>query len=730
MKKAENGFGGFGRIREMFSGLFREEADIQIVLLNLILAAAVIGGIVSWIFSIVAGTDGNAITALLIVVLGCSLWIINVWKKPQFGAVLVDCFANLVFFPIMYFYQGGIHSGMLIWMLLGMVFAFLIIKGRICYIIYVLNAVVVAGCITIEYYHPELVHHLDEQMMSIDIFQSVLLVSCVFGVIFRYQSHIYRRQQRYLMEQDDKLRLTLEKLQQANQAKSTFLANMSHEIRTPINAVLGMNEMIVRESSEEVITKYALNIESAGRNLLSLVNDILDFSKIESGKMEILPVEYDVASLLNDSYNIIIMRAKEKNLEVRIENDSSIPSELFGDEVRIRQIISNLMTNAVKYTKVGSVTLSLDWERLQGSMILLKIAVTDTGMGITPENKERLFFSFQRVDEERNRNIEGTGLGLAITKQLVDLMGGSISVESEYGKGSVFRLEIPQRIISEVPMGDFSKRYERTEKSDRFSKSFLAPRASVLVVDDVEMNLEVMKGLLKHTKLKIDTALSGEQCLEMIKEKKYHIIFMDHMMPGMDGVETLQAIRNMPEQPNIDTPVIALTANAILGAEQEYLAQGFQAYLSKPVRSDELEKITADYLPKDLVMWAKDLQKEKRTPSFLEKLSFLDTETGLSFCAGKEELYKKVLQSYLDPKRYAAVIEMYEKGDWHNYKIQVHSVKSSSLAIGAKHLSLQAKRLEVAARDGDIEYIRHHNESFLRNYQEIYAKLNEVMQDE
>ncbi len=721
----------FTKGKKAASFLFREEADIQKRLLNLVLLTAVFGGIVSLVISVIMKTSGNFITVLMIALLGICLWLINVKKRTQLGSILISVFVNLIFFPLMYFYEGGIHSGMPLWMLLGMLVSVLIIRGWVCYFMYILNAAVIGGCFYIEYYHPEFVEHLDQHTINLDVFQSVILVSCVFGVIFKYQSYVYEKQRKSLMLQDEQLRRSMEELKKANQAKSDFLANMSHEIRTPINAILGMNEMIIRKSGDEEIVKYALDVESASQNLLSLVNDILDFSKIESGKMELVLVRYDISSLIHDCYNMVIMRAREKNLTVRIENDNTLPSQLYGDEVRIRQIISNLLTNAVKYTTVGGVTLAVGWERLEGKEILLKIEVKDTGLGISKEDQEKLFFSFQRVDEKKNRNIEGTGLGLAITKQFIELMGGTIQVQSEYGKGSVFSLAIPQGIISEMPMGDFSQRFDmRLQNMQEYRESFIAPKARILVVDDVEMNLEVVKGLLKDTKIQIDTASSGEQCLDMIQEKKYHIIFMDHMMPVMDGIEAFHKMRERKGHPNVDTPVVVLTANAILGAEKEYLAQGFCAYLSKPIRSDKLEKITLRFLPPELVYRTKDMKSMDREETFLEKLSFLDTKDGLAYCAGDENLYRSVLVSSLDPARFSAVIEMYEKEDWHNYEIQVHAVKSISHTIGAKPLSMQAKKLEDAAREGNIDYIKRHNESFLRNYQEIYAKINAVMRSE
>ena len=391
----------------------------------------------------------------------------------------------------------------------------------------------------------------------------------------------------------------------ANKAKSNFLANMSHEIRTPINGVLGMDAMILDECKDPKIREYALDIQSAGRNLLSIINDILDFSKIESGKMELVSVEYELASVINDSYNIIQTRAQEKGLKVNLENDPKIPSHLYGDEVRVRQIITNLLTNAVKYTKEGSVTLRINWKSIEEKKMILQIEVIDTGIGITEENQKQLFQSFQRIDEKNNRNIEGTGLGLTITKQLVDLMHGTISVESEFGKGSVFRVEIPQTIARDATLGDFSGKYRKDECVEwKQTQCFTAPDARVLVVDDVAMNLKVVVKLLAKTMVQIDTAASGKECLELVAKKKYDVILMDHMMPEMDGIETLHCIRNMQNCPNEDTPVVMLTANAIVGAKEEYKNEGFSAYLSKPVRMSDLIDMVERFIPRDMIVMA------------------------------------------------------------------------------------------------------------------------------
>lgn len=404
----------------------------------------------------------------------------------------------------------------------------------------------------------------------------------------------------------------------AANAKSVFLANMSHEIRTPINAILGMDTMILRECNDNEILEYAGNIQSASQTLLSLINDILDFSKIETGKLELVAGDYALSSLINDVYHMLISKAKEKGLALNVESDKNLPAKLYGDEVRIRQIIVNILNNAIKYTQKGSVTLTVEMSDMKLSDIpdhsndsksenitdkntIITFRIADTGIGIKKENISHLFDSFSRFDEEKNKYIEGTGLGLAITKQLVDLMNGEIVVTSEYGKGSVFTVSIPQKIVSDLKIGDISEKYNEPSNKKKKKSTFTAPDANVLVVDDVKMNINVFKALLKRTEINVDSAMSGSEALDMIKEKKYDIIFLDHMMPDMDGIETYQNMKMLEDNPNKDTTVVMLTANAIMGAKEEYLGIGFSDYLSKPVQAPKLEAMILKYLPEELV---------------------------------------------------------------------------------------------------------------------------------
>lgn len=389
----------------------------------------------------------------------------------------------------------------------------------------------------------------------------------------------------------------------ANQAKSAFLANMSHDIRTPINAVLGMNEMILRECDDSDILGYSEKIRSSGNTLLGLINDILDFSKIEAGKLDIIPVDYDLTSVLNDLVSMIQLRAEAKGLTLETRFDGNIPKLLHGDEIRIKQIVTNILTNAVKYTEKGSVTFALTYEKLSEESILLKVSVSDTGIGIKQEDIPKLFSAFDRIEEERNRSIEGTGLGMSITQRLLAMMGSRLEVASEYGKGSEFSFAIEQKVISYEPVGDFEEALRRSiANRKKYREKFTAPDAHILVVDDTPMNLEVFVNLLKKTLVRIDTAASGSECIALAAKKKYDVIFLDHMMPDKNGIETLKELRALSDTPNADTPAICLTANAVSGARETYLNAGFDDYLTKPVEPEKLEKMIMEYLPEEKII--------------------------------------------------------------------------------------------------------------------------------
>ncbi len=410
----------------------------------------------------------------------------------------------------------------------------------------------------------------------------------------------------------------------ANLAKSDFLANMSHEIRTPINAMLGMNEMILRESRKTQKSKdnnpqtmqeslkniivYADDVENAGQNLLAIINDILDFSKIDSGRMDLVEKPYRISTMVSGIGNMVMMRARDKGLDFIIDADPLLPDELCGDETRVRQVLTNLLNNAVKYTKEGSVTMMLCGKRQDDGTYMLEAAVKDTGIGIKQEDLEKLFKRFQRLEMDKNSTVEGTGLGLAITQRLLELMNGTITVDSVYGKGSVFTVRIPQKVVEQSqgddvkagePVADTTLQNNTADISQAQTEreSFVAPTARVLAVDDTLTNLTVVKYFLKDTKVKVDTSTSGADAVEMAAKTHYDVILMDQRMPEMDGTEAFHKIRSTAGGASSDSPVICFTADAVVGARERYMAEGFSDYMSKPVDGYALEKMMMKYLP-------------------------------------------------------------------------------------------------------------------------------------
>ena len=561
----------------------------------------------------------------------------------------------------------------------------------------------------------------------------------------------------------------LEEAKRASEAKTDFLANTSHEIRTPINAVLGMNEMIMRESAKaekleggkpsdyqeafKKIRHYSGNVDSAGNNLLAIINDILDFTKIEEGKMKIVEVEYQLSSVINDVSNMIYFKAREKNLSFVTDINEKLPDHLYGDVVRIRQVITNVLNNAVKYTEKGTVSLKITGRKMtvtsSGKPIMeMIISVTDTGIGISEENLGKLFGKFERVDLERNSTKEGTGLGLAITKMLVNMMNGDIQVESKYGSGSTFTITIPQLVLSEEPVGNFTEKFEKELGAKKeYHESFRAPKAKILIVDDTKMNLVVATEFLKETKVNIDTAGGGKEAVEMASKTKYDVILMDQRMPEMDGEEALHEIKSRKDGLNIDTPVICLTADAVVGAREKYLSKGFNDYLTKPIDSTSLEKTLKKYIPEEKIELvrkeeAKEEPKEAPAPEKQESTeaepfseliaSGIDTEKGTANCAGDPEFYKSILKEYkkgADEKK-ENLKKYLEEDNLKDYAILIHSLKSTSATIGAMAPSKLAQALEAAANQEDKAFITENQDEFLKEYDLVLEAIAKVIPEE
>lgn len=509
-----------------------------------------------------------------------------------------------------------------------------------------------------------------------------------------------------------------EEAEAANKAKSKFLARVSHEIRTPINAVIGMNEMILRESKEDEVQQYARDVKDSSVVLLNLIDELLDSSKIESGKMELVPVDYEIGSILNDLYNMMQVRATQKNLKLVFEIDEKIPSGYYGDDKRIRQILMNLLSNAIKYTEKGTVTLSLSCTT-QDDKAVLHYCIKDTGIGIKQEDIGKIYDEFQRFDVSRNRHVEGTGLGMNIVQQFLRLMDSELQIHSVYGEGSEFSFDLKQKIVKKEALGNFRERLAQASDEKEGRKSYILPDVRILVVDDSEMNLKVFKALLRQTQMKITAVTGGMECLQMLREQTFDLIFLDHMMPGMDGIETLHAIKE--ENLCQDVPIIMLTANAIVGNREMYLQEGFDDFLTKPIMPEKLDRMILEHLE----------QKGEKSVTTMERmhqlLPELNYEKAIEFCGGDEDFFIEVFGDFATMKVDAELEKLYEAGDVKNYHIRVHGFKNGAYSVGAKEIGDLAYELEKMTAEGFPKELPEKQAYMFEQYQNICGRYFEAM---
>lgn len=532
---------------------------------------------------------------LVMVTMAVALYITLKYKKSDFSMVMVGIVLISYVFPYMFFLSGGVESGVMVWFALELVYVFLMFSG-IKLAAFVLLCVVVDLCVYgAAYIHPEWVVPLaNKQEIYVDSVFSAIAVGCTIGGILKYQIKIFMVERKIVLSQKDEI-------EKMSNSKNTFYAGMSHEIRTPIHTIIGFNDMILRENSDEEIREYAQNIQMASKMLLNLVNDILDVTRMEMEKMEIIPVSYKTAELFGDLVDMVQVQLKEKKLDFYVEIDQSLPSVLFGDEKRIKQILLNILNNAVKYTEKGSVTLSAYGEPVGEGEIRLKIAVSDTGVGIRKEDLEYLYDTFKRIDERKNRKIEGSGLGLAISKNLLDLMGGEITVDSIYTKGSIFTVALEQKVVDSEILGNIDFLQKKHIDLYKYEVSFEAPEARILIVDDNPMNILLEEQMLKNTKVQIDIAKSGLECLEKTKNRYYHVILMDYLMADMTGGEVLKELRKQENGLCRESYVLLFTAASSAVAKSVTEENGFDGYLEKPITGRQLEKEVMRFLPEDII---------------------------------------------------------------------------------------------------------------------------------
>lgn len=594
-----------------------EKLDIKERLFRIILAvgSAAVGLAILQGLTLVNADSLMLIYGIMLAAFIAALILTFKYRNTELSSTILGIALLFVALPVIFIRGGGVNSGSGVWMCLGIFYIFLMFTGKKLAVFLSLTILIDIACYFWAYINPDRVVELATPFEKyFDSIFAVLTVGITVGIVMKFQLRVLEKERQLTQEQKKELEIV-------GKSKDAFFASMSHEIRTPINSIIGLNELILREEPSDEIQGYAKNIQNASKMLLALVNDILDLSQLEIQKMELVEKEYEVADLLHEVVNLMQVRMEEKKLKFIIQVDKNIPSRLFGDERRIQQILLNILTNAVKYTEEGAVTFNCRFEKTEDGNSYLRFSVADTGVGIRKEDLEHLFDAFRRVDNAKNQRIEGTGLGLSITKQLLDLMHGEISVDSIYMQGSEFTVLIPQKVVNDELLGEFETLLQHKRNSAHYTKSFEAPEARILIVDDDDLNRVITTKLLQDTKVQIDTASTAGECLEKTNSKYYNLILMDYMMPDMTGGELLREIRKQENGLCKDTDVVLLSANVLADKQHEYQRMGFDGLLEKPVDAARLEYEVLQHIPDELIEYRKEDETGAHGEYFVSRLS-------------------------------------------------------------------------------------------------------------
>ena len=702
----------FLKLKKWIIDFYTKEKELDISLFKLLGTAGILVSIIGAVQSLFISSDyiGTVINLLAALASICLVWFVHTTRKYIIGYIITSVGIFMGLFAWLFFEMGGMNGSMPYFFTFGIVFTLLMYKGVLLIVMETVQTIFYLAVCWFSYIHPEYVTPFESnEKQFFDQLAGIIFAAIGIGLIFLLYIREYRKQQNVAEE--------------SSNAKSILLANISHEVRTPINMLLGMNEMILRESENSLINEYAQNVDNAGQHLLFLINQFLDLSRIDMGKEVLFEESFSVKKLIESLGAFFGKEADKKKLEFVMDIDKNLPAFLFGDIQKISQILSNLLSNAVKYTAKGTIVFSVHILKQEGDTRLIRFEVSDTGNGIKEKDQKKIFESFERADIIRNRSIEGTGLGLAISNKLANLMGTEIHVKSQYGTGSAFWLDISLKA---------GKENDSYADPDDF---FIAPEAKVLVVDDNNMNLQVAKALMKRTMVMVDTAKSAMECYEKCEKTHYDMILMDYMMPEIDGVEALEHLREMDKEKNRRTPIVVLTADATSEKKELFEEKGFDGYLLKPVESGLLEKTLMEHLPSSLVTMVKSenhtlLPEDIKTEftSLLKKYD-ISFDLALKHLSGDVLQFTRVSEYFLKntPDSIEKIKNYVEQNDLENVAILFHAIKGNAGNVGGEDLYYSARRLERRAKDNDREYVLSALPLFTMKWERVMLGLNKFL---